>query len=431
MTRFLLWLTVAFLPLLVPRGPGNTAPVDLFAVGFLILALLALAWSGRPLEVPAWPALALIVIGSLVALALSDLPRIGLLTLLVDIYLILLLVAITNHLQLDAPGVRAVLVVWTVAALAWTAILIGAHYRVLPQTFAELLELKPNAKRASGPTDNNPNLAGSYLVASFFVLLASPWPRRRPFRMLAGGWLLLGEVATGSLGGLLGLGVGTAVLAIGAYLRAGHTAEQVRALLGAALLAGSVLVAGLVVMAGLPRFGLTDVQAVSRRAQGGPLDQSVGRAGKTLAGRLGLWSEAVARTGSRVLVGVGPGEAKTQLEIANGSVNRNGVLTVHSLHNDYLAFLVERGILGLAGLLLLNIALLRRAAWVVGTGRRLGIRAAALAAGVVATVVGSLFHEVFHYRHAIVLFALLWVAADLVAVEEPAPEPTEDVRAPG
>jgi hypothetical protein len=38
---------------------------------------------------------------------------------------------------------------------------------------------------------------------------------------------------------------------------------------------------------------------------------------------------------------------------------------------------------------------------------------------------------VFHSRHAIVLFALLWVAADLVAVEEPAPEPTEDVRALG
>jgi O-antigen ligase len=132
-----------------------------------------------------------------------------------------------------------------------------------------------------------------------------------------------------------------------------------------------------------------------------------------------------------VLVGVGPGEAKTQLQIANGSVSRNGVITAHSLHNDYLAFLVERGILGLTGLLLLNIALLRRAAWVVGTGRRLGIRAAALAAGVVATVAGSLFHEVFHFRHAIVLFALLWVAADLVAVEEPAPEPTEDVRAPG
>jgi O-antigen ligase len=430
-TRFLLWLTVALLPLLVPRGPGNTAPVDLFAAGFLVLALLALARSARPLEVPAWPALALILIGSLVALALSDHPRVGLLTLLVDMYLLLLLVVIPNHLQLDAPGVRAVLVVWTVAALAWTAVLLGAHYRVLPQALGELLQLKPDAKRASGPTGNNPNLAGSYLVASFFVLVASPWPRRRPFRMLAGGWLLLGEVATGSLGGLLGLGLGIAVLATGAYLRAGHTAEQVRALLGAALLAGSMLVAGLLVVAGPPRLGLTDVQAVSRRAQGGPFDQTVGRAGKTLAGRLGLWSEAMARAGTRALVGVGPGEAKAQLQIASGSVNRNGVLTVHSLHNDYLAFLVERGILGLSGLLLLYGALLRRAAWVVGTGRRQGIRAAALAAGVVAIIAGSLFHEVFHFRHAIVLFALLWVAADLVTAEEPAPEPPEDVHALG
>jgi O-antigen ligase len=430
-TRFLLWLTVALLPLLVPRGPGNTAPVDLFAAGFIVLVLLALTRRPRSLEVPAWPALALILTGSLVALTLSDDPHTGLLTLLVDVYLLLLLIAVANHLQLDAAGVRAVLVVWTVAALAWATILIGAHYHVLPQALGELLQLKQNAKRASGPTGNNPNLAASYLVASFFVLLASPWPRRRPLRLLAGGWVLLGELATGSLGGLISLGAGAAVLAVGAYLRAGHTAEQVRALLGAALLAGSVLVAGLLVVVGLPQLGLTDVQAVSQRAQGGPLDQSVGRAGKTLAGRLGLWSEAVARAGPRVLVGIGPGEAKTQLQIANGKINPSRVLTIHSLHNDYLAYLVERGLLGLTGLLLLYGALFRRAVWVVGSGRRLGIRAAALAGGVVATAADGFFHEVLHFRHAIVVFALLWVAADLVEAEEPAPEPAEDAYALG
>ena len=118
MTRLLLWLTVALLPLLVPRGPGNTAPVDLFAVGFLVLTLLALIQRGRRLEVPAGPALALILTGSLVSLALSDHPDTGLLTLLVDAYVLLLLVAITNHLQLDPPALRAVLVVWTVAALS-------------------------------------------------------------------------------------------------------------------------------------------------------------------------------------------------------------------------------------------------------------------------------------------------------------------------
>jgi hypothetical protein len=36
---------------------------------------------------------------------------------------------------------------------------------------------------------------------------------------------------------------------------------------------------------------------------------------------------------------------------------------------------------------------------------------------------------VFHYRHAIVLFALLWVAAELATAEEP--QPAEDVHALG
>jgi O-antigen ligase len=129
------------------------------------------------------------------------------------------------------------------------------------------------------------------------------------------------------------------------------------------------------------------------------------------------------------LVGVGPGSAKAQLQISNGSVNRKGVLAVHSLHNDYLAFLIERGIFGLAGLVLLYGALFRRAAWALDAGRRQGIGAAALGAGVVATAADGFFHEVFHYRHAIVLFALLWVAADLVTAEEPAPRPAEDVHA--
>jgi O-antigen ligase len=430
-TRLLLWLTVALLPLLVPRGPGNTAPVDLFAVGFLVLTLLALIQRGRRLEVPAGPALSLILTGSLISLALSDHPDTGLLTLLVDAYVLLLLVAITNHLQLDPPALRAVLVVWTVAALAWATIVIGAHYHALPLALGELLHVKPDAKRAAGPTGNNPNLAASYLVASFFVLLASPWPRHRPARVLAAGWLLMGEFATGSLGGLLGLGTGGAVLAAGAYLRGGRTAEQARALLGAGLLAVSMLMTGLLLVSGLPRFGVADVQTVAERSKGGPLDQSVGRAGKTLTGRLSLWSTAVARAGPRVLVGVGPGSAKSQLQIANGSVNRKGVLAVHSLHNDYLAFLVERGILGLVGLLLLYGTLFRRAAWAVMAGRRRGIGAAALGAGVVGTAADGFFHEVFHYRHAIVMFALLWVAADLVTADEPAPRPAEDVHALG
>ncbi|HEX8135028.1 MAG TPA: O-antigen ligase family protein [Actinomycetes bacterium] len=417
MSTFLLSVTVALLPLLVPRGPGNTAPADLFAAGFLVLALLALIQRGRRLELPAAPALALILVGSLIALARSQDPKTALLTLLVDVYLLLLLVAIVNHLDRDPGALRTVLVVWTAAALVWATVLIGAHYHVLPRALSELLQVKEGAKRAAGPTGNNPNLAASYLVTSFFVLLASPWPRRRTGRTLAAGWLLLGLFATGSLGGLLGLAAGGALLVAGAYLRGGHTAGEVRALVGAALLAGALAVTGLLLVAGVPRFGLAEVATVSEQAKGGALGGSVGRADKSLTGRLGLWTQAVARTGPQVLTGIGPGQAKTELQISNGSVNRQGELAIHSLHNDYLAFLVERGVLGLAGLLWLYAALARRAGRLSLAGWRWEVWLPALGAGFVATAADAFFHEAFHYRHVVVLFALLFVAGDLVGAE--------------
>jgi O-antigen ligase len=431
MSTFLLSVTVALLPLLVPRGPGNTAPADLFAAGFLVLALLALIQRGRRLEVPVAPALALILVGSLIALGRSQDPRTALLTLLVDVYLLLLLVAIVNHLDRDPQALRTVLVVWTAAALVWATVLIGAHYHVLPRALSELLQVKEGAKRAAGPTGNNPNLAASYLVTSFFVLLASPWPRRLPGRALAAGWLLLGVFATGSLGGLLGLAAGGALLVAGAYLRGGRTTGQVRALLGAALLAGSLAMTGLLLVAGVPRFGLAEVATVSEQAKASALGDSVGRADKSLAGRLGLWTQALARTGPQLLTGIGPGQAKTQLEISNGNVNRQGILAVHSLHNDYLAFLVERGVLGLAGLLWLYAALTRRAGRLSLAGRSWGMWLPALGAGFVATAADAFFHEAFHYRHVVVLFALLVVAADLVRDERRHPAEELELHAVG
>jgi O-antigen ligase len=430
MTSFALAVTIALLPLLVPRGPGNTAPADLFAALFLVLALLALVQRGRRLQVPAPGAIALILAGSLVALALGGQPAIGLLTLLVDAYLLLLLVTIPNHLSGERAErlLRLLLIVWTVAALSWAALLLAGYFHLLPQGIEQLLKVRADSRRGAGASRNNPNLAASYMLISFFVLLASPWPRGRPLRLLAAGWLLWAMLVTGSLGGLLGLVAGCAAWALGVYLRGGRTAGQARGLAGVALLLAALGLAGLVVAAGVPQPSLADVSTVSRQAKGGTLGNSVGRADKSFAGRLALWSEAVVKTGPRAIVGVGPGEAKSELEISNGSVNRKtGTLTTHSLHSDFLGFLIERGILGLAGLLLLYAALARRAGRVLVAGRRRGIGVAALGAAVVANAADSLFHETFHFRHVIVLFGLLWVAAEVTA---PAPEPAASPAAP-
>jgi O-antigen ligase len=425
MTTFLLGAVVALLPLLIPRGPGNTAPADPLAVGFIALTLVALVRQHRRLEVPAPIALALIVFGSMIALALSADVRTGALTMAIDVYLVLLLVAIVNHLSGDQRALRMVLVVWTAAALVWAATVIVEYYHLLPRPVEALLHVSPNGVRFAGPSGNLPNLAASYLLTSFFVLLASPWPRRRPLRVLAGGWLLLGVFATGSIGGLIGMAAGGTYLAIAAYLRGGRSSRQVQGLAGVGLLVGAMLLFGLVLITGPPQIGQADVQALSQRAKGGVLDASVGRADRSLTGRVILWSSALTATGSRPLVGIGPGEARQQLQISSGTLNRTGVLKIHSLHNDYLAFLVERGILGLTGLLALYVALGRRALWLASAGRRLGIGMPPLGAALFANAADSLFHETFHYRHEIVLFALLWVAAGLVAE----PETMEDRHA--
>ncbi len=424
MNLVLLCATVALLPVLVPHGPANTAPVDLFAAGFLLVTVVAVVQRRWRVHVPAPLATTVILAGSLVALVASNDLRTGLLTLLIDVYLLLVLVATVTYLHADERAFRVVLVVWAAAALVWATVLVGAHFHLTPEALDALFQLKPGATRAAGPTGSNPNLAGSYMLTSFFVLLASPWPRGRLARLLAGGWLLAGLWATASLGGLLGLAAGLAVLAVGAYLRVGRTTGQVQGLAGGALLAAALVLAAVLVTVGPPRLTLGDVAAVSAKARdSGALSTTIGRASKSLDGRIGLWSAAIARAGSACLVGVGPGEARGQLQIGNGRLGDDA--KVHSLHNDVLAFLIERGVLGLVGLLGLYAALVRRALRVVAEAGRDGVRAQALGAAVIANAADSLFHETLHFRHVIILFALLWFAGDLAARQLPAPEPPE------
>lgn len=408
MSLFLLGVTIVLLPVLVPQGPANSAPGDVFAVAFILVALASLVVRRRAVAVPAAAAIGLILVGSLLALTRgTDLPT-GLRTLLVDGYLLLLLVMVVNRLRDDERALRLVLVIWAVSALVWATVLVGAHFHALPRSLVTLLQVRGNAKRQAGPTGNNPNLAASYMVISFFVLLASSWPRARMARVLAAGWLVLGLYATGSLGGLAGLAAGGSFLALAGYLRAGRTPFGVQARVGALVL-GLVAVAVLVLSTvGVPRPTVSAAATLSAQAKGRGLGDSVGRLDKSLNGRIGLWSSALAKTGSRAVLGIGPGEAKDELSISNG----NGV---HSLHNDFLAYLVERGVIGLVGLLVLYVALVKRAVRLAAGDAARRITLQALGAAVVANIVDSFVHETLHFRHAIVLFALLWAASDLAA----------------
>ena len=295
--------TVVLLPLLVPRGPGNSAPADLFAAAFIVLALLALlqraaAWRCQSPGPSAccWPA------------ACSDWPSaawtlVGALTLAVDVYLVLLLVAVVNHLRGDPA---------TLSGWSWSC---GDRGRA---------GLGGAAAQRPLPAPPRPGWPACSRSTSALAGPRPGWQQRQPgrqlrdgvarpgrlprghggarcgWRALAGGLLLWAPFATGSLGGLFGLAGGVAI-ALGAYLRSGSHLGQVQALAGAALPrrgAGPGLV---LLLAGLPRAGLAEVHSVSERARGSVLQQTVGRAGDSWPAA-SLWSTAIDKAG-----GAGPG----------------------------------------------------------------------------------------------------------------------------
>jgi O-antigen ligase len=422
------WLlagTIALLPLLVPRGPGQSAPVDAVALLFVLFALGGLLWRGRPLQLPAKGALLLIMAASVVAtvssLSLAD----SLLSLLIEAYLILLLVCVANDLGDDRRALRAALTVWAVAALVWAAVFISFHYQLLPQGLQQLLveNSKGGGARVAGAS-RNPNLAASYMMTSFFVLLASPWPRRRPARLAVAGCLLLAVYVTGSNGALLGLGAGVAVLAVAACLRGSRTLRQRLAVVGAAMVAGVVLLTAALLVVGVPQVGVSDVQAIASRERGGVFAGSLGRLDRSVGSRLTIWAQAWNGTGPRVLVGVGP-DAAPQIPVATRTLRRG-------LHNDYFAFLIERGVLGLLGLLAFCAIVLRWSGRLLAAPPQDGAdgrwKLAGLAGAVFANLVLATSHESLHFRHLWLLFGLVWAASRFVdeeatAVQDAGPDP--------
>ncbi|HEY2960688.1 MAG TPA: O-antigen ligase family protein [Actinomycetota bacterium] len=413
-----LGLAVVALPVLLPAGPGNTAPVDALALAYLLVALVGAARRGRAIQRPAGGALLLMLGAAVVATLASQDVGLGVLTVVVEAYLVLLLFGVANDLADDPRALRLVMAVWVLAAAAWTILPVGGALHLLPQ---ELPVVGVQGSRPYGTT-GNPNLLGSYLVTSFFVLLASPWPRARPLRLLLGGWLLWGVWLTGSNGGLAGLLVGFAALGVGALLRRSRTREQVFGLVGGLLLLGVALLAG---GATLLQWGAgrSPIRMVSEQTAGGPLGNTVGRADHGLQDRLQIWQQVWDEASPNVVLGIGPGQ------LASLDVHSRSGVTRTSVHNDYLSALIERGLLGLVAYLALCAALLR---WcgrllVAGGGGRAGHRA--LAAAVWANLVFGMAHETYHFRHVWMLFALVWVAAHQLeaagegALAGAAPEP--------
>lgn len=248
------------------------------------------------------------------------------------------------------------------------------------------------AWRATGSFEN-PNYAAHYLALGVLFVLGTQVKRWQQIAVV--GMAAIAIVRTASFGGLLVLLVG------GLYLLSSRTWNS-RSLFRKA---GLIFLYALIVLSGVRAFSNFSATV---SAEGGALSSR--RFEHSSGVRLEIWREAISQLADHP-TGVGP----------YGLVGRELLTEVIpgralEVHSDFIGYLVERGIVGLIGLLSLGVALWR-SAWSGSATRSL----------IVGIAVGGAFRETLHFRHLWLLLAVA-VVSDMLS-DLPRARPTSKDRA--
>ena len=379
-------LGIATLPILTPKFANNLAPADL---GLVLGIAMVLLWAGStrlPLRLPFAAGMGLMVIAGTLSALFGDLPWQGAVTIVQDLYLLAWAAALANFGR-TAAAAGFVVRAWCLTATIWAVALVAVYG---PAAAAA------GSDQRAGFTFGEENAAGLWFVLSLMVVLAGRYPRRRGWRAVAIVSLTLGTLLSGSLGAISGLLAGLAT-ALTLQVRARRGPDTAIALSLALLLGvGSM---GLLVV----RSDLIQAASVSSNAL---IRNSVGRGADSAADRTELASETLGLWTTSGLLGRGPVTTEHTLRQQQAAYP-------HEAHNDWIAALIERGILGMAGLLLLvlEIFLLCVAIWNpvrLRSGFAAALPAPAYVVGAVVTVgVYSLTHESLHERPVWTLLGLL------------------------
>lgn len=349
------------------RHPALAGEFTVFdaALGALALLVAVGVLAGRdrlPLELRAGGlGLWLVLVGSLVASI-----RVGLRGWVVD-ELVLDLGTLFGAMAAIAVMRRSAATTrWAVTALLATGSLVAVRL---------LVDHGGLRARAGFP---NPNIPG-HLTAALAVLVLY-LPLRRVVKLGLLVLLLAGLVATGSFGAAL-------LFVVGFLYWSTCTSRQappaVRGLIRM-LLVVAVAVAPFAIASYVGSNADSEGQAT--RAY------SADRFDRSSSSRLDIWSAAVDLS-VRNPLGIGPGSARAELLLPKGK----------EVHNEPLSYLLERGPLGLTGLVLFGFAL-----W------RVGLPGGPLRGVVVALAVSMLFRNVLHYRHVWMVLAVAAVLDDHV-----------------
>jgi hypothetical protein len=398
--RIYLALSVLLAPLVVPSGPGQTAVLDvvnLFAIAAFVLFVVA---PGRQtLRVPLLAPMLLVTIGSLIACAWAPSMGLAALALAQDAYLYAWFIVVVNLLR-TRHDLRRMRVAWV-----WTAVglSLGALGQLLVHTGGSLGTLLGSRGMRPAATLYNPNMLADFLMMSLFVAL-SLWAevRRLPL-MLAIAIMGLGLLATKSNGGMIAFAAGSVVWL--AAMVATGPARQRGPVLAAAVLVASVMSMGLWLGT---EYGLGDraIRSLSEHT-------FVGRMEHSSQSRRRIWDQ-LESSYARSPLGIGPGNSAS-LTMGIAERERPDSYRSKEAHSDYLAYAIERGPLGFAGLIALMVTLFAQVAayWRAarrangGAPRRARLWAAAMTAVLAGSAVHSLVIEKLHFRHYWLFLALV------------------------
>jgi hypothetical protein len=389
----LLFLNILALPLLIPRGPGNTAPPDVLMMPFTALGAAALWRTRTRVRFPLGAFYLMVVFGGILATTASLVTKRSAMAIIQDGYLFVWFIVALNFMR-DGTGkaARFVAKTWVLVgvaiALMMCLIRFGATTRI-PYLFGYPLE---SAFRRVSGTFEDPNLAGNYLVISLFVMWASPWPRSRKMKWALTVPFLVGIYTTDSITAIVTVLAGATAAIMTSYI----SRREVGIAAGLAL-AGAFLFA----LTFIPSDITSSSGGLASLGKSGPLAGSVGRTDQSLTPRLERIEEALRYFGSDIIVGIGPSATEATLAAARAPIRGE-------IHNDYVAGFIERGVVGGLGVLGVFFGAFW---WSTRTGsdaslRRAGWRPAALTGATLAVLMAGFSLETLHFRHVWALFAL-------------------------
>ncbi|NUR57869.1 MAG: hypothetical protein HOV87_04080 [Catenulispora sp.] len=389
-------LAIAALPLLTPSFAGNSGPVDLFIV-FAIGCVLFAACSEHvlvrlPLALPVWLSL---IAGALGAAVHDRLPHSALM-LAQDLLMLLWGGAVATAAQ-HGPTLSSLMRWWTRAGVASAFLLIVG----VVAGVKKLSGYTPRETNRAAFLFGDPNRCGLYLMLAFLIMRAAQYPSRPIIRYACCATVLVATLLTGSNAAIAGLAV--AVVAA-AFVSAGRRGGVVKL-----VAVGSVAT----VLAGTAVLSLNVGQTSDSAGNVGILANNLGRATKSTDSRSTILQENWRLYLDNDPFGLGPDGTKDTLK-------QQGAGYVKEAHNDYIAAANERGVLGMAALLLFVALVGVRAARLMSLHPPRHLtehvpRPDVLGATALGVAVTAAFHQTLHFRHEWAFLGLLAGAA-LLAV---------------